>query len=266
MVAMTEAARPSLRTRRPVRFRCNVCGSEVNCAVADLDREIPSCPGCGSNVRFRAIVDILSSELFGKSIALPDFPADKSIAGFGLSDWPGYAEPLAGKLDYRNTYYHKPPHLDITQPDPSYVGSADFIICTEVLEHVPPPVQRAFDNLHRMLKPGGFAVITVPYGLQEDTEEHFPDLHEYRLDDEGPGAARLVNVTRDGREQVFRDLVFHGGDGATLEMRLFSQRGLLRNLRRAGFTDVAVRNERRLEFGILHRYRWSLPVVARKGP
>jgi SAM-dependent methyltransferase len=214
-------------------------------------------------VRFRSIVHLLSTELFGSSLALPDFPANKELAGLGMSDWSGYAAPLGERLAYTNTYLHQEPFLDIADPDPAFFGRMDFVICTEVLEHVPPPVQPAFDNLHRLLKPGGFAIVTVPYMLQEQTIEHFPELHDYRIEGEGQTAV-LWNLTQDGREQVFRDLVFHGGDGSTLEMRLFSEAGLIGSLKRAGFRSVSVRAEPCPQFGILHPESWSLPVVARK--
>ena len=40
-------------------------------------------------------------------------------------------------------------------------GSFDTVVCTEVLEHVPHPA-RALAEIHRVLKPGGFLVLTVP--------------------------------------------------------------------------------------------------------
>jgi SAM-dependent methyltransferase len=38
----------------------------------------------------------------------------------------------------------------------------DLILCTEVFEHVPDPV-RAMEKLTKLVKPGGFIVITVPF-------------------------------------------------------------------------------------------------------
>lgn len=44
-------------------------------------------------------------------------------------------------------------------------GSVDNLLCTEVLEHVEDP--KAFaDEMHRILKPGGSAVITVPWSAR----------------------------------------------------------------------------------------------------
>lgn len=42
-------------------------------------------------------------------------------------------------------------------------GSADLVFCTEVFEHLPPAeTARALDEIGRVLKPGGHAVIGVP--------------------------------------------------------------------------------------------------------
>ncbi len=41
-------------------------------------------------------------------------------------------------------------------------ASADVVLCTEVLEHVPDPVA-AFKHLSSLVKPGGFLVVTVPF-------------------------------------------------------------------------------------------------------
>lgn len=41
-------------------------------------------------------------------------------------------------------------------------ASANVVLCTEVLEHVPDPVA-AFKHLSSLVKPGGFLVVTVPF-------------------------------------------------------------------------------------------------------
>ena len=75
----------------------------------------------------------------------------------------------------------------------------------------------------------------------------------------------LVNRTKDGRIQVFEDVVFHVGCGdPALEMREFSEAGLKGLLAEAGFTDVRFHGEARPGFGIVHAEAWSLPVAARK--
>jgi SAM-dependent methyltransferase len=215
-------------------------------------------------VRLRGMVALLSRELFGVALALPDFPVVKSVRGIGMSDPPELATPLAEKLDYTNTFYHQAPVLDATAPSPNEAGRYDFILSSEVMEHVPPPVERAFANLCGLLKPDGFLVLTVPYRLGGETAEHFPELNEYTLAAPG-GRTVLVNRRRDGSLEVFSNLSFHGGHGSTLEMRVFSEESLKQVLLGAGFRDVHIASENVPEFGVEHAETWSLPVLARKG-
>lgn len=124
-----------------------------------------------------------------------------------------------------------------------------------------PPVARAFKNARRLLKPGGKFIFTVPFSLEPDTREHFPDLHDWSLA-ETDGTWTPTNRTRDGREERFSDLVFHGGPGSALEMRVFSRAALEREFRDAGFARVRVANEPYLPFGIHWPEPWSVPMAA----
>ena len=181
-----------------------------------------------------------------------------------MSDWEGYATKLAEKFSYTNTYYHKEPRLDIAQPVRGIlVQSSDFVISSEVFEHVAPPVLRAFQNTFAILKPGGVLVLTVPYGNASETVEHFPDLYDFKII-EDKGTYRLHNVTRAGEVQEFHDLIFHGGAGATLEMRILSETALLRHLAAAGFEEIAVHREPDFAHGIWWPEPWSLPLTARR--
>jgi SAM-dependent methyltransferase len=230
--------------------------------VMELDRELPSCPGCGSTVRWRSIIRTLSLELFGESLALPDFPHRPDIRGLGMSDWDGYAQTLSRKFDYVNTYYHREPKFDITNIPASFVGSFDFVISSDVFEHVPPPVSLAFANVRRLLKPGGVLIFTAPYTKEAETVEHFPELYNYELVETGD-CFILKNTTRTGDSQVFENLIFHGGDGSTLEMRVFSERSLIGEFERAGFKNITIHGEPDFEHGIYRQEDWSLPMSAR---
>jgi len=242
-------------------WQCNICGRNVQSPAAALHRETPSCPQCGSSVRLRAIVHILSTELFGQSMLLRDLPEDRNVRGVGLSDWAGYTDVLARKFNYTNTFYHQSPRLDIMAIDPAMAGTLDFLICTEVFEHVPPPVSRAFQNARRLLKPTGVMIFSTPYGLQDETWEHFPELHQYELVKRDTGTV-LVNTTADGRRQEFRNLIFHGGPGATLEMRMASLNGLRREFASAGFAEPLIYGDDVLDYGIRWGEPWSLPMAA----
>ncbi len=244
-------------------FKCNICGTMCEAPAAALSREEPSCKSCGSTVRMRAMIHALSIALFGRAISLPEFPEKKDLIGKGMSDWDRYAKPLAKKLGYINTYYHKAPRLDITDISSQDIQSVDFLVSTDVFEHVAPPVNIAFENARKMLKPGGAFVFSVPYVLQGETLEHFPNLHEFKLETK-EGKRTLINRTSDGNIEEFSELIFHGGEGETIEMRIFSESGLLKDLQHAGFNDVQIMKDPYFEFGIYWDSSWSLPIIARE--
>lgn len=243
-------------------FVCNLCATTNRVPPDQLARETPSCAQCGSTVRFRAIAWLVVRELLGIDEVLPRIPLRRDLVGLGLSDVTPYAKPLAERFTYTNTFYHANPRLDIVSIPEELAGRQDFVIASDVFEHVPPPVSRAFHGARRLLRPDGVLILTVPFSLDPATVEHFPDLHDYRI----VGSAedrRLHNVTREGRVQTFDQLVFHGGDGATLEMRVFSRLGLERELREAGFTRIRFADEAFPRFGIAWPVPFGVPIVAR---
>jgi SAM-dependent methyltransferase len=231
--------------------------------MAALDRETPNCEGCGSNVRLRAIIQMLSLELFGRSLSISEFPDSHDIVGLGISDWEVYADRLAPKFNYTNTYFHQEPKLDLRAIDAKLEGTMDFVIATDVFEHIAPPISGAFQNVRRLLKPDGVLIFSVPYSKEgEETLEHFTQLHDYEVLERG-GIHILKNVTEDGVEQIFDDLVFHGGIGSTLEMRVFSESSLLREFEQAGFGRVKIYKTPDFDHGIYWQLDWSLPLSAR---
>ncbi len=245
-------------------FVCNLCGVKNTWPGGPFEREAAGCGTCGSTLRLRALLGALSLELFGTRLALPGFPRVKSLRGLGTSDSNQYAQRLAEVFDYRNTFYDREPRFDLGQ-SPGESGVYDFLLSSDVFEHVAPPLEQAFRNVAGLLKPGGVLVFTVPYEIEESAE-HFPGLHEYGLAEVG-GRTVLVNRTRTGAIQVSEDLVFHrNGAGESLEMRVFSERTLRDALAAAGFQNVKIHSEVYRPFGIVPAESWSLPVAARKGP
>jgi SAM-dependent methyltransferase len=244
-----------------IHFICNVCAQENS--SESIDRETPSCAKCGSNVRIRGMIQMLSMELFNQALPLTEFPVLPWLKGVGLSDDWRYATPLAEKFNYVNTYFDREPFLDITQPHPHLYGTYDFILSSEVFEHVPVPVERALEECHKLLKPNGFLCATVPFNSEGETREHYPDLYEYATVNLA-GRPVLVNRKRDGTIEVHEELMFHGGLGATLEMREFSQSGLVEKLTQAGFTGVRFQSEPVPRFGIYPEGNFSIPFIAAK--
>ncbi len=255
-----------------IEYRCNICGSNNRLASREFHRELALCGNCGSNARFRGIIHVLANffgdsdensllawprrvlaKILGKDEIRPlkDWPRRKKLHGAGMSDWPGYANLLADKFSYENTFYDRPPHLDIQNPAPEQLGKYDFVISTDVFEHILQPVQQGFDNLLALLKPGGCLIFSVPYSRSEQTVEHFPGLHEFEILD-FRGGKILVNRDKDGTLKVYDNLIFHGGEGATLEMRLFCETDVLNRLAHAGFEDITVHQQPQLSIG----YYW----------
>lgn len=230
-------------------FRCNICGKLNSFPRAELKRETPSCRHCGSTLRWRSIIHALSMEIFGRSLALPDFPHLPDLAGVGLSDWEGYAGPLAEKLNYVNTFYHQEPHLDITSLKPEQVGKYDFLITSDVFEHICPPVSIAFENAHRLLKPGGVMILTVPF-VDGKTCEHFPEIRKFSIQKE-KGEWVLTGATATGEPVRQTNLTFHGGPGTVLEFRVFGKEGILEECSAAAFDFVRMYAEPMEEFGII---------------
>lgn len=248
-----------------VDFTCNVCGTPNRGALLAYveNRENQSCGRCTASLRMRSLMYLLSMELYGRPLVLPEFPGDKRISGLGMSDWEGYAKGLAEKFDYTNTFYHCEPRLDIAAIPESAVGRHRFLISSDVFEHIPPAqLEAAFRNSRRLLRDDGFFLFTVPFAKAGETREHYPRLHDFAVVEEG-GARRLRNRTADGEDEVFDNLVFHGGEGMTLEMRMFAEADLLRRLAAAGFSGAKVHGEHYAPYGILWPIDHSLPIVAR---
>ena len=249
----------TLQAGAVVNFCCNICGAANSQALDAFHRETPDCIRCGSSPRIRGMVHALSCALFGRGLTLAAWPERKDLAGVGFSDGEVYAVPLAFKTAFTNTFLHKEPRLDLLSDDwRRYVG-ADFIICAEVLEHVPAPYERALEALGRMISPEGVLIVTTPFTDRAETKEHFPSLSTFETA-EIDGRWVVLNKTADGRHEVFdRDVHFHGGPGLVLEMRVFARADLLAALEAAGFTCM-VYDTPQPEIG----YVWS-PAEQRPG-
>lgn len=260
----------TLKPDQRVKFKCNICSAANEVVSTMLTREEASCSGCGSTVRMRAMVQILTAELFGESMSIDDIsPPRPDIVGIGMSCWDGYANRLAHKLKYINTYYHQEPFLDITNVGRKMTESLDFVVSTDVFEHVAPPISIAFTNTRRLLKKNGVFIISVPFDrpgeANAETREWFPNLHDWKLE-EVDGQWVLHNITRHGTVERFDNLCFHGGPGTTLEMRLFSEASLIRELISAGFNDLTIYSKPHLDLGIHWPNGCSIPIAARVTP
>jgi len=246
-------------------FVCNICGADNNSTADPSERELVSCSRCGSSIRFRSIVLTLSRALFGLDLKLLEFPVLKSVRGLGFSDSAVYSPGLESRFSYTNTFYDREPRFDLARPDETEFGKYDFVICSDVMEHVPEPVDRALATLAQLLKPCGVLILTVPYSLEPGTLEHYPGLTDSGFA-EVNGRTVLVGRSAGGEYRVFDQLTFHGGSGSTLERRIFSEDSLRAELAAAGFARVQFDSSGNRTFGVTFVGPCSLPVMAARAP
>lgn len=219
-------------------------------------------------MRIRAVAYALTKGLNLKPI-LSLNKVNKTIKGVSLSDTSSCSLILDQLFDHQNTFLDKNPFLDIMNP-PATINNLDFIISSDVFEHVTPPIEIAFKNSFNILKNGGILILTVPY-IKEDKEtiEHFPNLFNWRLnnkeDDRGQKYFYIENITKDGNKEIFKNIIFHEGEGQVIEMRLFTLKSILKIAEDVGFV-VRIIDENVPLFGIDNNGVDSAPPLILKKP
>ncbi len=128
-------------------------------------------------------------------------------------------------------------------------ASADAVLCKEVLEHVPDP-GAAVAEIHRVLKPGGAALCTIPFlHPYHGTRGRLPDF--WRFTEEG--AAQLFSG--------FTSVEVRRAGGAVIVLRVFSPLLLRKALSSRLLAPLVNALDRMtLRFGATHLFM----VLARK--
>jgi SAM-dependent methyltransferase len=237
-----------------IGFTCNICGTANKLPVTQIHRELLWCVSCRANARFRGIARAVQEALLGDT-QIPLHVADKrrELVGIGMSDTGIYACELERLFAYQNTFYHTEPRLDVTDAGSTcQYRDLDFVVSSDVLEHIRAPVSAALKNIHAMLKPGGVLILTVPYLGGYESIEHYPHLKDYEIVAVG-GKHAVVNVRADGLVEQFAAPVFHGGPGSVLEMRVFGEGDLMSMLAYTGF-EVRILEANMSDIG----YVWDL--------
>jgi SAM-dependent methyltransferase len=131
------------------------------------DPNNPICPRCGAQARHRALWLYLNerTDLFaGEGRSVLHFAPEHAL-GRRLAATPGIRY-VSADLEAPEAMEHFD-IADIPHPDDSW----DVILCIHVLEHVEDD-GRAMRELHRILKPDGWAIVLVPLDLDRaDTYE-----------------------------------------------------------------------------------------------
>jgi SAM-dependent methyltransferase len=175
VTAMTRLRAAAERRRAVLAHRgdtvlCPVCGHGFDRFRSDWNRSGALCWRCGSHERHRALWLFLESR--------PELLLDASSLLHFAPEW-CLERRLREVAGLRYTSADLAPNtaelqLDITDlrlPD----GSFDAIICSHVLEHVEDD-RAAMRELHRVLVPGGWAIVLVPLDLTRAATYEDPDV------------------------------------------------------------------------------------------
>lgn len=189
---------------------CTICGTVVKFEpFSENLRESGACPRCRSSNRQRQMAWMLRRE-FGLAASGPlIFPAGVSIYNteangslherLRVHSQYQCSEYWGDKAEYGET-------VDGTRNEDlkelSFAAASfDVVLSSDVLEHMPQPYQ-AHREIHRVLKPGGRHIFTVPYGeamIRDDVRASLVDgklvhHHEalYHGDPVRPGEGILV--------------------------------------------------------------------------
>jgi SAM-dependent methyltransferase len=140
--------------------RCNVCDWQGKHFRSDTWHKHSICPACRSSVRHRLLLAAMGH--------LEPFTWQRIVQG---KDILHFAPERAFRDRFRRaarkyvtadlTNTRRDLLLDISDMPTVAAGQFDLLIACDVLEHVPHD-RRAMCEIFRVLRPGGYAVLTVP--------------------------------------------------------------------------------------------------------
>jgi SAM-dependent methyltransferase len=149
---------------------CPLCGW-TGARLADSGwYEASECPICRSDIRHRLMLAAL--------LLLPEFSLKRLVAGRKILHFAPEqalerlfrqhtAEYVSADLQRKDVDLN----LDISDMPSVEPESFDLVVACDVLEHVPDD-RWALREIHRVIRPGGVAVLTVPQ------KDHAPDTYE----------------------------------------------------------------------------------------
>jgi len=233
--------------------RCSVCGRIRRFAIEhDNLRETVRCSGCGAISRQRQLAYVICarlSEVLGRRVtSLRQLAArdGDALAIYNTETAGPVHAALSTLRHYLCSEYVGPefpsgavvngvPHQDLMRlsyPD----DSIDLVLSSDVFEHIPQPYT-AHQEVHRVLRPGGRHIFTVPFYQTEFADETRAVLGE------------------DGTPRVIRTPLYHDDpirpNRGILVYTIFALEMLLK-LDRIGFTT--------------HLYRLRHPFLGLLGP
>jgi SAM-dependent methyltransferase len=182
-------------------FRCPVCGVGLTAfkpgaasylrmahehgyiyplsAIETFNVDAYSCPSCDASDRERLYALYLDRVFSARDPArrcrllefAPSFGLSRKLRSYSFVDYRS-ADLYRNNVDDR---------IDVTDMRGYADASFDIVLCSHVLEHVPDD-RRAMGELHRILRPDGFAIVMVPlvHGVEETNEDPAIDTSALR--------------------------------------------------------------------------------------
>lgn len=215
-------------------IRCSVCG-RMSSAIRFSDnlRESGLCRHCGATNRNRQMAWVAAraaGEVTGQAVrSLADLGARTDLVVYNTESRGALHDQLVAMPGYRCSEYFGPGHApgelvggvahedltDLSFPD----AAVDLMLSSDVFEHIPDPY-RAHAEVHRVLRPGGHHVFTVPF---------HPSGHLDQV---------RARITAEGTTEHLAPPIYHDdptSDGSILVFTIFGLEMLVR-LAEVGFS------------------------------
>jgi SAM-dependent methyltransferase len=172
-------------------FECNCCGASYSKFVPDYPAaenayaintneviagygENILCPACLSTARERLIIALLKNEIKISGKKILHFSPEKSIYNFIKKHnevVTADIEPLFYKIIDDKIKNEDATRLSFTD------NSFDVVIGNHILEHIPDD-KKAMQEMYRVLKPGGRAILQVPYSTKILNTLETPEIND----------------------------------------------------------------------------------------
>jgi SAM-dependent methyltransferase len=164
---------------------------------------------------------------------LREIHPDWSRIGLGISDDVELSSRLSTKFFYSNTFFDAFPNLDIREIPSIAHGAFEFVSCSDVLEHIDVDIKKAIRGISKLLKPDGFAVLSVPITQTGEQMEFYPRLKTFSVLGE-----TVKWVDENGKKFIDESPEFHGGRGQNLAFRQFTDESFKKLVLDNGFASI----------------------------
>jgi SAM-dependent methyltransferase len=172
-------------------FTCNCCAaayskfvseypSAKNAYAITLNEVIAGygqnilCPSCLSTARERLIIALLKDGIKIEGKRILHFSPEKNVYNFLKIN----NEVITADID---PLFYKPVDKGIKNEDATHLSFADnsfdVVIGNHILEHIPSDT-KAMEEIYRVLKPAGRAILQVPYSAKNSTTIEEPGISE----------------------------------------------------------------------------------------